>query len=307
MKVSFSNVNQNYSLNLNKIKNSNSSTNVSFKGNDNNAQAPSSEYFSAQLHPAFALQVQLLNDGYTIEEIKKSEIFSHIDFSKPNFRASKNLEDVYALKKGYSLLKEKFDSPDVQKHVSEMAKLEEEVASILAGLGHEKLPMKTSAKKMILFTLHYVDRNNVDLLEELLNDENFDNTQIHHALMKLDKNKPSTYALEALKMAQEYGYDKEFSFALSVIISEADETNMPIIEKMLSEQEFLSENSKFVSEKLMSFLRYSHPEITIEYLTNENVTLEDVDEMFDNLPREVIEEDWSDCEDDFQDEEDEEN
>ena len=57
------------------------------------------------------------------------------------------------------------------------------------------------------------------------------------------------YPMQVLKMAQEIGYKKEFSLPLAIIISEANETNMGMVEKMLYEQDFLSENDDFEKEK----------------------------------------------------------
>lgn len=298
MKVSFSSFNQNYSY-LNKIQN-NVATTPSFKGNESKAELPSGEYYSATFHPAFALQMQLLKDGYTLEEIKEHQVFNYIDFSNINFsdpdlvekaqsgeirkediliHPSKSMADVYALQKAYALLRQKFNSEDVQKFIEKMRKLEDELNEIFINMGHEPTKRRTTVNGMILHTLHYVDKTNVGLLNELLDDKNFDNTHISTALMKLNKNKDSKYGLQVLKMAQEVGYNKEFSNALAVLISEAEEFNMPIIEKMLGEQEFLSENSGFVCERMMSFLRGSDPELALSYLTYDDITLNEVNEL----------------------------
>ena len=66
-------------------------------------------------------------------------------------------------------------------------------------------PWFVSVKSMILSALHYVDSKNVNLLNELLDDENFNNIYINTALMKLDKNKDMKYAHQALQMGQEAG------------------------------------------------------------------------------------------------------
>ena len=58
--------------------------------------------------------------------------------------------------------------------------------------------------------------------------------------------------------------------------------NMPIIEKMLGEQEFLSKNSEFVCERMMSFLRLSDPELAMNYLACDDLTLNEINELLIN-------------------------
>lgn len=302
MNISSINFNQNYSSHLNKISN-NSNKTPSFKGNENKAQLPSGEQFSAYIHPALALQIELLNDGYTMEEIKNSHVFDiikigNIDFSDPNLvekaqsgeiktkdvvsHSTKKNADILAIQTGYHLLKQKFNSSDVQAHIEEMRKFEDDLNATLIKLGHQRKANRTSVKSMILSALHYVDSKNVNLLNELLDDENFNNIYINTALMKLDKNKDMKYAHQALQMGQEAGYEKEFSFPLAIMISEANESNMPLIEKMLTEQEFLSDNSDFVSNKMMSFLRGWEPGLAISYLSDDDLTLREIEELMDN-------------------------
>ena len=84
MKVSFSNFNQNCSY-VNNIKNNSLAITPSFKGNEIEVQFPNGEYCSAYFHPALALQMQLLKDGYTLEEIKEHQVFNYIDFSNIDF------------------------------------------------------------------------------------------------------------------------------------------------------------------------------------------------------------------------------
>ena len=134
---------------------------------------------------------------------------------------------------------------------------------------------------MTLEVLHYVDKNNVALLEELLNDKNFNNVYLGSALMKLDKNKDMKYAHQALCMAQEVGYDKDFSQSLAILISEAEPFNIKVIERMLDEQEFLIENDDFVCDKLMTFLRGGEFELLCAYMSDDTMTLREVDEMMD--------------------------
>ena len=90
------------------------------------------------------------------------------------------------------------------------------------------------------------------------------------------------YANQALQMGQEMGYEKEFSFPLAIMVSEANESNMPLIEKMLTEQEFLSNNPEFVSEKMMAFLRGWEPGLASSYLSDDDLTLREIDELMDN-------------------------
>ena len=292
MDVSFLNFNKNYSFSLNKIQNKVSSNNLSFKGSENKTQLPSGEQCSTYFHPALALQLQLLKDGYTAEEIIEHQIFKNIsfrniDFSDPNLvekaqsgeikkedivvNTTKSIADIQAIQRGYSLLKQKFDSLDVQKHVEKMMEFER-----MLNFPHSR---RMSKEGMILEVLHYVDKSNVELLNELLDDENFNNVHLSAALIKTGKSGDAKSALQALKMAQEIGYDKEFSLPLAIIISEANQLNMPIIERMLDEQDFLSNNEDFICNRLMAFLRGWEPDLFVEYLTNKDLTLREIDEL----------------------------
>ena len=116
--------------------------------------------------------------------------------------------------------------------------------------------------------------------------ENFNNIHIGQALLTLDKNVPNRYPMQALRMAQEVGYEKEFSLPLSILISEANAENMGMIEKMLGEQEFLSENEDFVSERLISLLRNAGTGLSFIYEHNDEVTLDDVKRFIDKHQRE---------------------
>ena len=83
-------------------------------------------------------------------------------------------------------------------------------------------------------------------------------------------------------MAQENGYKKDFSFPLAILISEANENNIGMIEKMLDEQEFLSENTDFVSNKLMNFLRNAGTGLSAIYEENQDLTLNEINELLES-------------------------
>ena len=281
------------------IKSANNASNIAFSGYNNERNVPSGEQCTIFFHPVFELQKQLLEDGYSLEEIRKHQIFDVIEInaeflSNPDILTDvadgkvtkndiithqpKNLADVKAIQKAYTLLKQKFNTPDVQKYLAKVGELEEDLAQYFKSKGMKEFH-RTTCQSLMLEVLHNVDRNNVALLEELLDDENYENTSLYHALMKLDKNQDMRYAHQVHRMAQEIGYKKEFSTALAVLISEANSANIKIIEKMLEEQDFLIENDDFVRNRIMSFLRFSDPNLAINYLINDDLTLSEIDEM----------------------------
>ena len=285
------------------VKNNFKKEEVSFKGNEveNTESIPPCNYSSIQIHPIAALNLQLLKDGYSKEEINEHSIFfktkiKNVDFSNPNLldaaiqgkitkddifsKSLKSIDDVKAMQKAYVALKEKFNTDDVRNHVQEFNQLENEIVSILAKKGLE-LPQKPkySTKSMILSILYYVNKDNEPLLQELLNDKDFNNVCLHHALMSIDENKDMKYAHQVLQMAQEIGYEKEFSFPLAILIREANKFNIAMIKKMLDEQEFLTENDSFVSNKLINFLRDAGSGLPLEYEKNDDITLKEVEEL----------------------------
>ena len=56
---------------------------------------------------------------------------------------------------------------------------------------------------------------------------------------------------------------------------------MGMIEKMLYEQDFLSENDDFVSSKLMNFLREAGIGLSLEYERNDDLSLNEIQELLD--------------------------
>ena len=308
MEISSINFSQSVLPKSNKI--SNNASNIAFKGNDNERNVPSHEQCTFFFHPVFELQKQLLEDGYSLEEIRKHEIFDVIEVNNSNLfnpdilddiyegkitkkdvisHHPKKLADIQAIQRAYVLLKQKFNTPDVQKHIAKVNAMEEELSRYFKAKG-EEMTYRTTCQGMILDVLHYVDKNNVALVEELLNDKNFNNVHLSAALMKLDKNKDMRYAHQALHLAQEVGYSKDFSQALAILISEAEPFNIKIIEKMLSEQDFLSQNDDFVCNNLMSFLRGWKLELLCAYMSNDTMTLNDINELM-NLENDMDDED----------------
>ncbi len=306
MPISFSGISNNFSIyNANNSKKV-QKTSVSFKGNDEvdksekQQDVPPSNYSTIQLHPYFAFNMQLLKDGYSKEEIDRLSMFQHvkvadIDFSNPNLLgdvlegkitkddifsySNKNLKDVRAMQLAYSALKEKFNTEDVQKHVADLYEIHLSAEEFFKsrGLDHTQLKPITH-KTMILHLLHFVNKDNEPLLQALLNDETFNNIDIQNALIGTTISGDAKYGLEVLHMAQEVGYDKEFSGPLSVLIGEANENNIGMIMKMLGEQDTLIQNSDFVSNGLMAFLR-DYSDLAIIYALDSDMTLADVIEI----------------------------
>ena len=110
-------------------------------------------------------------------------------------------------------------------------------------------------------------------------DKNFNNVYLHQALMTVNGPKDMKYPMQVIEMAQEIGYKNEFSMPLSILISEAEESNIHMIEKMLEEQDFLSANSDFVSNNLMSLLRNAGTGLSFEYTQNDDLTLNEIQEL----------------------------
>lgn len=308
MPIHFNNLSS-FGITNKNIKVNSAKSEVSFKGvepdNSSKKDEPiqSISYASVQLHPLVEFNLQLLKDGYTKDELNEHSVFftSQVNTDSlccpdllvsvmsgeitKNDIFSKHLKsnaDIKAMQRAYVALKEKFNSSDVREHVAKMVKLEEEMSSFFAKKGIETpAKAKYSSKAMMLSVLHYVNKDNEPLLQALLNDENFNNVNITNALMSLDEHKDVRYSLAVLKMAQDIGYDKDFSFPLSILISEANSSNIGMIEKMLGEQEFLCENSDFVSNKLMGFLRDAGSGLSAIYEEDPDLTLVEVQELLE--------------------------
>lgn len=301
MNINFNNLHQISTMNINKnSKVSSKQSAVSFRGNEENKTQgiPDITHSRITIHPTVALQMELLKDGYTIDKINNSGIMfitdmADIDFSDPQVvddvyegkitkddifvKTLKSARDVQAMRTAYLSLKEKFNTQDVREYVSMYNKIAGDIQAILSKKGKDlSQSSEYSAKDMILSVLYRVNSDNVKLMQELLDDENFNNIHISQALLNVDKSVHKRFPMQVLKMAQEVGYDKEFSLPLAILISEANEDNMGIIEKMLGEQEFLSENEDFVSSRLINFLRNSGTALSLVYEYNDSVTLEDV-------------------------------
>lgn len=306
MSISFSNFSNNDAFNVTNVKKAQGNNDISFKGNEtNNSEetqgiVPSCNHTIVKIHPLIALNMQLLHDGFSMEQINEHSIFlnrkMNVDFGNPIFleavkqgavkkdsifsESIKSNDDIVAMQKAYVLLREKFNSQDVREHVDKMRKLEDEIAQFLIKKGHD-LPQesKYSAKSMILSILHYVNKDNEPLLQKLLEDINFNNIYIDKALLSIEDKKDIKYGLQVLEMAQEIGYDKDFSFALSILISEAKAENMPIIEKILNEQDFFVDNDDFVANELINFVRHPYSGLAPVYIQNDDITLNEIQEL----------------------------
>ena len=300
MNIQFNNFVPSNSVN---VKNNFKKIDVYFKGNEieKSGEIPPCSYASVQIHPAAVLSLQLIKDGYTKDEINEHGIFyttqiRNVDFGNPMLielamqgeitkddifsKSMKSIDDVKAMQKAYVALKEKFNTQDVCEHVESFNKLAKEMSEKLSKRGFNvPLESKYSAKSMILSVLRYVNKDNEPLLQKLLYDKNFNNVYLHQALMTVNGPKDMKYPMQVIEMAQEIGYKNEFSMPLSILISEAEESNIHMIEKMLEEQDFLSANSDFVSNNLMSLLRNAGTGLSFEYTQNDDLTLNEIQEL----------------------------
>ena len=263
------------------INNNMQKKNLSFKGKTENNSSQESKnvpnYSEAKVsfHPLFNLEMELIKDGFTKEEIKSAELTEEGFFPKHK----KDTKDIQAMLRTYRLLKEKLCTSDVKEHIEEKIELYDEIADFLRSRGKEvKSDKRNIYTGAVLPILSRVNKNNEPIVKMLLEDENFDNTQITQALINITGKDNSKYGIKTLEMAQEIGYDKEFSFPLAVIISEANENNIEAIEKMLHEQEFFVDNYDFVANGLMFFLR-GYDGLLPSYKENPDLTMGIVKEL----------------------------
>jgi len=288
---------------------------VAFRGNNETSGSVKNpeEFYMIDMRvlaktPVMALWSMLLKDGYKPEDLKRSGIFTslnlkdgvdidvlaeHVDeFQETQItgkdifnRNTKSGDDIRAMIKLYADLKEKFVTADVLDDCKRFLDLKNSILGHLQekfGASGEEPSLEEEAAGKILHVLTFTNKDNAAVAHALLDDENFNNMHIESALIGIKGADKAKCGLEVLKIAQETGYDKSFSYALSVLISEADPVNMPVIRKIIEEdQEFLSGNSKFVSEKLMSFLRLMEPELAAAYLEDDTITLQNIDELTD--------------------------
>lgn len=289
-------------LNYENISNiSSKAKQVSFKGvnkQDNESQIP---YYNVDMrsflnNPVVSLYLQLIQDGFTTEEIKKAEIFQtlhikpevdvqnlarHIDEfvklpSETKNRmfnyASKSADDLKAVIRVYQQLKKKFITDDVIEEQNQTNKI---INTLNAHFGKKTSP-KSYTKRMMLEVLHYTNKYNESIAKALLNDRNFNNNAIVNALMGVETEKKAHIAADVLAYAQDLGYDKEFSFPLAIIISEANEQNVQVVKRLLDdEQEFLSNNSDFTAIYLMNFLRLKNP-LVYKYMSDPEMSLQTI-------------------------------
>jgi len=190
----------------------------------------------------------------------------------------KSINDMKTMLKVYQALKEKFVTQDVIEANEEGNEIQRFFCEQFSDKEYNE---NWLAKNAILDILQNTNSYNGPITLALLDDDNFNNLDIPSALRGLKDKERSEYGARVLKIAQDTGYDKEFSCALAILISEATKENMPVIEKIIStDQEFLSENLDFVSGGLMSFLRF-RTNAPIIYLSIDDMTLHDIVELID--------------------------
>lgn len=274
---------------------------VSFKGVNKQDNESQITYYNVDMrsflnNPVVSLYLQLIQDGFTTEEIKKAEIFQtlhikpevdvqnlarHIDEfvklpSETKNRmfnyASKSADDLKAVIRVYQQLKKKFITDDVIEEQNQTSKI---INTLNAHFGKKTSP-KSYTKRMMLEVLHYTNKYNESIAKALLNDRNFNNNVIVNALMGVETEKKAHIAADVLAYAQDLGYDKEFSFPLAIIISEANEQNVQVVKRLLDdEQEFLSNNSDFTAIYLMNFLRLKNP-LVYKYMSDPEMSLQTI-------------------------------
>ena len=282
MKINFANQPVNYSATVTQ------KANPSFKGIDNknhNINDLNNEKFNLGFYnnrefqkivvPEFQLRLQLIKDGFSIEQISKHKLFA--------INGEKTSADHKAMERVYASLKTKFKTPDIDFGIEQEHQLEQEIASVF---GKQPRSKDEICKDKILTILHYTTQKTESVILDLLNDENFDNYYITQPLVAFGTFGDPEYMSKTLELAQQIGYPKEFSQALSVIIGEANEQNFPMVQKMLTEQEFLINNPDFVADKMMRFLREPDDSLALDYAKIPKVTLATVDMLRGNIPDE---------------------
>lgn len=293
---------------LNKMKKNNVVTpNLTFKGveNNNSSENPENKVgdfsYNVTINPCLQLYMQLVKDGFNKKNIQELEIFksmkaneplieeakTNVDFDLEEYtvddfiiKRDKSLEDCSAMVTAYSLLREKFLTPDVQTYSSQwIDRLS--ITRPLENSSQEDKDILTSyaSRVLLLGLLKDVNKNNLPVLKKLLADDNFNNAYIHIVLLPINPKTDVKYPLQVLDKAEEIGYDHKFSLPLAVMMSEANEQNITGIEKMLEEQDFFTENLMFVATKLRPLLRKSDSDLFKTYSEDLTFTMEEVNEV----------------------------
>lgn len=309
-------------MSLNNAKNikKSSNTQLSFKGQTNDKESSKIPYCQIDMqsflnNPMVNLYTQLIKDGFKTEELKKTKIFQTINMN-PDFdtyilmgldRAPDNYinqikaqmfdykpksqEDIKAMIKLYKQLREKFASNDVIQYNKETQKLMNDLKKMFNDAPCDE---NEPIRGMMLHILSATNSKNGNIAEALLNDENFNNLDINTALLGIDSKEKSAYGQKVLQIAQKIGYNKEFSFPLAIMISEANQENIKMIERLIEEeQDFFINNEEFTTCELMDFLRFKNP-LTLTYISDNEIPMETIQELMEM--NEDLDEDLDDFE-----------
>ncbi len=227
--------------------------------------------------PMITLRNQLLKDGFTLEDM--TGWYVPDDKAVPDkIDSQKSKEDIEAMIKIYALMKEKYADDDVMKNCQGCDEIVSALEEVF-GFRSEPYDGFNEFKSEVMATLSYVNRHNAPVVEMLLDDEDFLNSEINAAIWGMRTEEDVKYGLEAYNYAKSKGVYKEFSFPLAVCMSEANEKNMPLIKKAIGEENFLTENENFVLRYFDKFLRMDN-DLTRQYLEDDSMTLADVEDWF---------------------------
>lgn len=249
-------------------------------------------------NPIFALFTQMIRDGFTMNDINKADIFQitslnpdfnfdylfsnvkDIDKQKDEIKSQifkyspKSTDDVRAMARVYRQLRQKFVTDDVIGYINQMNDFQNKLEKMFGKKQENR--NHNMFKNLLLEVLHNVNACNEELVCALLDDKNFDNTNLKTALIGVSDKQKAECALKVLNFAQDKGYKKDFCFPLAVMISQAGAGNFDVIERLIdTEQEFLSNNPDFVSTELINFLRFENPFLEV-YLNDSEMSLQTI-------------------------------
>lgn len=283
-----------------KIPNKNNKEAIAFKGSQK-PQNDDDNIVAFSVVPIFKAPIiyihnGLINDGYDPQAIKDWDIFSVVepedaslkkafqkDYAKERrklqgkdspFIRRKPAEDIQSMLRVYTVMKECFENQDTEEYKKSYLDL----AQVLADKFGEKIPEKKPVQDLVLETLAYTNRFNEPVTMALLGVENFNNINIPQAIAPIHTISHAQAAISVIKMAKEAGLSKEMSLPLSIMINHADKKNLPVIQKMLKEQDFLIQNKNFTTEKLPILLD-EFGFLAISYAEDDSITLVDIDSI----------------------------
>jgi len=250
--------------------------------------------------PRSFMQNRLLSDGFSENDILKWGIYNSSASSNTETEAAKAFaedfrvfekeeskanailepkkenEDILAMQRIYSLLDKKFENADTENYKKAFV----ELSSVFKENFGTTFPEDKPIQDLILQILRYSNRYNEPVVRALLDNENFNNINIPQAIRGILTKDGADAALTALKEVDDAHFDKSFSLPLAIMLSNASSKNLPMIEKMLQEQDFLLADKNFVTQKLAEFLkRYDF--LTVSYIHSEDMTLQEVSDIMD--------------------------